>query len=353
MEEHAVVKAETQALAPLSIQAVIGRTALVRQVLEEVMIGPSKENPNGVHYGVIPGCGDKPTLLKPGAEKLCLTFRMAPEYIIQKTDLPREHREYEITCNLYSIPDHAFLASGVATASTMETKWRFRNKAAICPKCEEETIIKGKAEYGGGWLCWAKKGGCGAKFEDKDPAIINQDVGKTENDNPADLYNTVKKMSAKRSLTAATIAATSASDVFAQDLEDLKANGLVVDAVAVEVKDSKPEPETEPAQDGDTFAGETYERAAQPEPLDEGLSGSIALKIEQGWNLIADKTSKAEADRQLFEASKFEGSDGPIGLKTMKAVMKYADSAKEESKKARWLGSTLGKLRAAYGEMGD
>ena len=38
-----------------------------------------------------------------------------------------------------------------------------------CPKCGAEAIIKGKEEYGGGWLCWKEKGGCNAKFTE-DPA---------------------------------------------------------------------------------------------------------------------------------------------------------------------------------------
>ena len=41
-----------------------------------------------------------------------------------------------------------------------------------CPLCGNTTaVIKGKAEYGGGWLCYAKKGGCGAKFQDDDPRL--------------------------------------------------------------------------------------------------------------------------------------------------------------------------------------
>ena len=36
----------------------------------------------------------------------------------------------------------------------------------VCPKCEKPAIIKGKTEFGGGWLCFKKKGGCGAKFTD-------------------------------------------------------------------------------------------------------------------------------------------------------------------------------------------
>ncbi len=42
----------------------------------------SKIMRDGEHYGKIPGCGDKPTLLKPGAEKICMTFRLSPSYEI-------------------------------------------------------------------------------------------------------------------------------------------------------------------------------------------------------------------------------------------------------------------------------
>lgn len=39
--------------------------------------------------------------------------------------------------------------------------------APTCPDCKKSgAIIKGKEEYGGGYLCFGKKGGCGAKFTD-------------------------------------------------------------------------------------------------------------------------------------------------------------------------------------------
>jgi hypothetical protein len=52
------------------------------------------------------------------------------------------------------------------------------SKMAVCPRCGKDAIIKGKEEYGGGWLCYKAKGGCGAKF-DKDPtdAISHQPAG--------------------------------------------------------------------------------------------------------------------------------------------------------------------------------
>jgi hypothetical protein len=41
-----------------------------------------------------------------------------------------------------------------------------RVEGQACPKCGMVgAIIKGKPEYGGGWLCFGKKGGCGAKFD--------------------------------------------------------------------------------------------------------------------------------------------------------------------------------------------
>jgi hypothetical protein len=41
-------------------------------------------------------------------------------------------------------------------------------KKTLCPNCGKDTIIKGKPEYGGGWVCYSKKGGCGAKFTDEE-----------------------------------------------------------------------------------------------------------------------------------------------------------------------------------------
>lgn len=43
--------------------------------------------------------------------------------------------------------------------------------ATACPKCGKVgTITKEKPEYGSGWFCWNRRGGCGAKFT-TDPAL--------------------------------------------------------------------------------------------------------------------------------------------------------------------------------------
>ncbi|HIJ50738.1 MAG TPA: hypothetical protein HPP54_06770, partial [Nitrospinae bacterium] len=84
---------------------------------------------------------------------------------------------------------------------------------------------KGKQEYGGGWVCFKKKGGCNKKWQDGDSAIENLPSGRTDHDNPADYYNTVLKMAKKRALVDAVLTATAASDIFSQDIEETRSNG--------------------------------------------------------------------------------------------------------------------------------
>jgi hypothetical protein len=208
--------------APMSVEDIVAQVQLIQKVMDKVMT-------DGEHYGKIPGCGDKKTLLKPGAEKLCMTFRIAPKYVIQETRLERGHKEYRVVCSLESINGNAFLGSGVGECSTMESKYRYRGGARKCPVCGKETIItakKFKLSDPGGWLCWAKKGGCGATWLPGAPEIENQSIEKVENPDPADTYNTVLKMAKKRAFVDATITATAASDIFTQDIGDNEDDGV-------------------------------------------------------------------------------------------------------------------------------
>jgi hypothetical protein len=198
--------------APLSAHDVKHQVQIIQQVMQAVM-------QEGYHFGVIPGT-EKPTLLKPGAEKLMVTFRLAPKLIVTMQDLGNGHREYQVTCALIHIPTGQCYGEGVGLCSTMESRYRWRQKERTCPHCGQASIIKGKAEYGGGYICFMRKGGCGAKFAEQDPAISNQPTGRMENPDIADLYNTVLKLAKKRALIDATLTATAASDIFTQDLDD-------------------------------------------------------------------------------------------------------------------------------------
>jgi len=66
-------------------------------------------------------------------------------------------------------------SAGPGAAGTHETP-KDRPPMKTCPKCGKQSIIKGKKEYSGGWICWKQKGGCGAKFSDDAPEITAQGV---------------------------------------------------------------------------------------------------------------------------------------------------------------------------------
>ena len=201
---------------PMSPELVKNQVNQIQEIMSSVM---KKDE----HFGKIPGCGDKMVLFKSGAEKLNLTFRLLPKYEIVMRDLDGGHREYEIITSLYN-PNGQFMGQGVGMCSTMESKYRYRNGERICPTCGKAAIIKGKAEYGGGWVCFKRKDGCGEKFPDGAKEIETQVTGKNENPDIADTYNTVEKMAKKRSYVDCTITVTAASDIFAQDIEDIDDN---------------------------------------------------------------------------------------------------------------------------------
>ena len=178
-----------------------------------------------VDYGVIPGTGTKPTLLKPGAEKLCQAYGLAAEFVPQRIvgDGDKEpHLSYLMRCELHlGSTAGLIVAVGYGSANSFEAKHRYRRAARICPNCGKPAIIKGKAEYGGGWVCFKKKDGCGAKWRDGAPEIEGQSVEDVENPDPFDLDVVLVKMSEKRAFIDATLRATAASGLFTQDVEDL------------------------------------------------------------------------------------------------------------------------------------
>jgi hypothetical protein len=174
-------------------------------------------------YGVIPGT-QKPTLYKPGADKLCEIYGLADDYVIvqQVEDYDRGLFDYTMKCNLTKKGSGIFVASGLGNCNSYESKYRWREGKRKCPACGAEAIIKGREEYGGGWLCFAKKGGCGSKFLDGDKRITEQTIGRVLNPDMSDSKNTILKMSLKRSKVSAVLSATRSSGLFTQDMEDLE-----------------------------------------------------------------------------------------------------------------------------------
>ena len=165
--------------------------------IQEVMRAVFKES---THYGRIPGAGDKPVLFKPGAEVLCMTFRIAPEFIVDDLS-DGDSIRYRVRCVGRHQTTGIALGEGAGEASTSEEKYRWR--AAVCDEEFEATDVdRRRVKY-----AKAKGGG---------HYTVNQ-----IRTNPADLANTVLKMACKRALVAMTLNVTAASDCFTQDLEDM------------------------------------------------------------------------------------------------------------------------------------
>jgi len=174
----------------------------------------------GVDYGKVPGT-DKPTLLKPGAEKLCVLFQLGARKPQLDLKIDGDHLTVYAAVTLFHIGSDRDVYSGMAVCSTHESKYAWRRGQRACPMCGVEgAIIKGRAEFGGGWLCWARKGGCGEKFLDTDTRITQQEVDRVPNPDLADQWNTVVKMAVKRAKIDATLGATGASALFTQDIGD-------------------------------------------------------------------------------------------------------------------------------------
>ena len=251
----------------LSVQEMTSQVHKIQELMKSLM-------KDGEHYGVIPGAGTKKVLLKPGAEKLGMMFRLAPEFDVTRRDLPGEHVEYEIVCRLIHIPSGRLVGSGVGLCSTREAKYRYRGGAFACPECGSAAIIKGKAEYGGGWVCFKKKGGCGAKFPD---AQFSGTPERVENPDLADTLNTVLKMAKKRAHVDAMLTATAASDIFTQDVDDTAAP-----------PDEAPPPRQEPKR-------APIDPAKSQELHDQFYTRLIAITtVEQAFQLSACIREKAD-----------------------------------------------------------
>jgi hypothetical protein len=245
---------------------------------------------------------------------------MAPKYEVKIEDLGTGHRNYQVICELYHITSNRFLGAGVGSCSTMESKYRYRDASKKCPHCGREAIIKGKPEYGSGWLCYGKKGGCNSKFKDGDSSIEKQATGKVENVDIADTYNTVLKMAKKRAHVDAVLTATAASDIFTQDIEDPepKQEAKVSEIQEAEViQNDPPQVQTEEPTEAPQI------RPAIPSPASPGVQF-----VQTFIGLIEDKVSSRGTHYWVITDS--EGVSYKCFSSTVAA---YATKCKEETKK--------------------
>jgi hypothetical protein len=304
MSTELAVRSSSHSLAlidgALSIQQILDQRTLVMRVMKEAMV-------EGHHYGTIPGCGPKPAFLQPGAQALCSVFCLDDSFDIKQVELQSGHREYTVTCTLTAQNGRKW--QGVGLCSSMESKYRFRNSAAIVedtgepvPKEYWDKKNASGPKAANDWLSTGWDGAkVGVKKVDGEWHIVlykGGDEGKVENPNIYDSLNTVLKIGVKRAYVAATIFATASNDLFTQDLEDIRENLNAIEGEWSEMNtkpETKPEPsKTEPRREDQR---EQREERSDSEPSPDDLRDakpvnqkpSDTLPMETDWKGVAIK----------------------------------------------------------------
>lgn len=137
------------------------RIELLQEFVKEMMV-------EGLDFGFIPGCGAKPSLLKPGAEKLCDIFGLA-KYIKVTNRLEDWEKglfSYEVKAVLINKRTGLIEAEGIGSCNSKENKYKLQD--------------------------------------------------------PYSIVNTILKMAKKRALVDATLSVTRSSGLFTQDVEDIE-----------------------------------------------------------------------------------------------------------------------------------
>lgn len=225
------------------------RVNIVQEVMREVM-------KKDVHYGVIPGC-KKPSLWKAGSEVLLATFQIAPS--IEVTDLSTDDCiRYQVKVRGMHAPSGTVVGEGIGECSSNEEKYKWRK--AYDEEWNSTPETRRRIKYG--------------KYKDKQV--------RTE---PADVANTILKMAKKRAQIDMTLTATSASDCFDQDIEDLPEHLL-------------PEDER-PTHDGPPPAHPAQTKPATPYPPE-----SFATNLPK-WSELIHQGKKTAAE--IIRTAEFKG----------------------------------------------
>lgn len=274
----------------VTVEDVTSQYELIVQAMKKVM-------KDGEHYGTIPGCGTKKTLLKPGAEVLMVLFGLSCDVEVERFAMQNQHREYECKVTVFA-PTGRRLGTGVGSCSTMESKYRFRTGPV------ELTGKRVPNEY---WdlrssdpeKALAAIGGKGyvVKKADDNKWYIAMQGERVENDNPADQYNTVLKLSKKRALIDGILNSTAASYLFTQDLEEL----LEGDDIFASPETGAATSQTASPEAQEPGSGEPSGGTNAPEQITVALTRKkISFTTDEQTNEIRVKLNFSDADNRKF-----------------------------------------------------
>lgn len=156
---------------------------------------------DGIDYGVIPGV-EKPTLLKPGAEKLEKFFFLRSKKVLMNKEVSDggKYISYTYQTNVFNRAGQ-IVATCEGTCNSKEKKYRWT------------TVFDNQAteEQKAAWKLEVRKSRAGKEYK----------VYVIEKTDCYDLENTIMKMAQKRSYVGAILEATNSSSRFTQDVEDM------------------------------------------------------------------------------------------------------------------------------------
>lgn len=280
MSEQALIVSPTNHLMPAMTMA------LARERYGNLVAFVKTLMKDGIDYGTIPGTG-KPTLYKPGAERLCTFFGLAPTFsIIEKEedwDGLNHGGEpffyYWFRCHIHRDSRQLSEADGSCNSRESKYRWRWVNESDLPPGVDKAMLAKrggtisefdfavDKAETGGKygkpaeyWQAFKDaiangtaretvkdtKGGKQYKAWEIDSALY-----RVPNDDIASQVNTIQKMAQKRALVAAVLIAANASEFFTQDLEDLDEGFIEATFRVVSPQPPQPAPPAAGPMDGE------------------------------------------------------------------------------------------------------
>lgn len=156
---------------------------------------------NNHDYGTIPGCGDKPTLLKPGAEKILMAMGLTSTYeLIEHTEDFKDKGFFAYTVKCVLLKNGIKITEGLGHANSKEKKWA------------KEFVYEKDLDAGADKELLRKK-----KFNGNNGTFYKYEVDADANSKA----NTILKMAKKRSQIDAVLTVASLSEIFTQDFDDL------------------------------------------------------------------------------------------------------------------------------------
>lgn len=253
---------------PVKVQKYLEKIRSYQQIVQRQLI-------SGIDYGQT-GNNQKPTLLKPGAEKLMRLHGLIDKYEIIKQieDWENGFFYYFIKCVLIHYETGKIVAEGIGSCNSKESKYRWRwvtekeLPAGIDKSMLQKKVMQG--QYG------------------------SYTLYRIENDDIYSIVNTIQKMAKKRALIDAVLSACRLSSVFTQDIEEehiSNGNGITNEATTLPQQKAQPsqsqvkqnQPQQKPVQAQSNQATSTPQ-AQSAIPTSKELLALKAKLLEAGYS---------------------------------------------------------------------